>query len=38
MVVMGEYSKSSSYDNGEKRKEYVGDHLVANEKQLKDSI
>ena len=34
VVGMDESSKSSLYDDGEKRKEQVGDDLVANEEAI----
>ena len=35
VVVVEEFAKSSSCDDGEERKEQVGDHLIANEEAIK---
>ena len=35
---MDNFSKSSSYDDGEKREEQVRDHLIANEEAIKISV
>ena len=35
VVVVEEFSKLSSCDDSERRKEQVGDHLVANEERIK---